>query len=84
MDRQQGHESYRGDAGTTWEGIEKSWSELKARVQYRWDRLTEQELDDVGGSYDRLVRKLQEKYELSREQAEQELDEFLSTVPPSA
>ena len=81
MDRHHGHESHRGNAGTnTWEGIEKSWSEIKARVQFRWDRLTEQELDQIGGSYGRLLGKLQEKYELTREQAEDELDAFLSTI----
>jgi flagellar biosynthesis chaperone FliJ len=45
--------------------------------------LTEQELDQIAGSYDRLLRKLQEKYELTMDQAEYELAEFLSTLNPA-
>jgi uncharacterized protein YjbJ (UPF0337 family) len=84
MDKQQGHESHKGSTGTNaWEGVEKSWSEFKVRIQDRWDRLTEQELDQIAGSYDRLLRKLQEKYELTMDQAEYELAEFLSTLNPA-
>jgi uncharacterized protein YjbJ (UPF0337 family) len=85
MDKRHGHEVHRGNAETSaWEGIEKIWGEFKARAQDRWDRLTEQEFDEIAGSYDRLIGKLQEKYELTREQAVDELKDFLNTFQPGA
>ena len=74
MNREQGSQSI------SWTEVEKSWIDLKGRVQDRWDRLTELELEQIGGNYDRLVEKLQVKYDLPREQVEKEVEEFLTTV----
>ena len=63
-----------------WKDVERNWTEYKDRVQDRWDQLTRDELDQIGGSYNELVGKLQEKYGITQQQAERELDEFQSTV----
>jgi len=63
-----------------WKDVERNWTEYKDRVQDRWDQLTRDELDQIGGSYNDLVGKLQEKYGITQQQAERELDEFQSTV----
>ena len=63
-----------------WKDVERNWTEYKDRVQDRWDELTRDELDQIGGSYNDLVGKLQEKYGITQQQAERELDEFQSTV----
>jgi uncharacterized protein YjbJ (UPF0337 family) len=63
-----------------WKDVEKKWSQFRVSVQERWGELTSEELDQIGGSYDRLVSKLQEKYGITRQQAEHELAEFQNTV----
>jgi uncharacterized protein YjbJ (UPF0337 family) len=63
-----------------WKDVERNWTEYKDRVQDRWDELTRDELDQIGGSYNDLVGKLQEKYGITQQQAERELEEFQSTV----
>lgn len=63
-----------------WKQVERNWTEYRDRVQDRWDELTRDELDQIGGSYNELVGKLQEKYGITQQQAERELDEFQSTV----
>jgi uncharacterized protein YjbJ (UPF0337 family) len=63
-----------------WKDYEKKWNQFKGRVQERWSELTTEELDQIAGSYDRLVAKLQEKYGITKQQAEQELEEFQNTV----
>lgn len=78
MNREQGSEAI------SWTEVEKNWIDLKARVQDKWDRLTDLDLEQIGGNYERLVEKLQLKYELIREQAEKEVDEFRATVQPEA
>jgi uncharacterized protein YjbJ (UPF0337 family) len=63
-----------------WKEVERNWTEYKDRVQDRWDELTRDELDQIGGSYNDLVGKLQEKYGITQQQAERELEEFQTTV----
>jgi uncharacterized protein YjbJ (UPF0337 family) len=63
-----------------WRDVETKWAALRTKVQERWADITSEELDQIGGSYDRLIAKLQEKYGLTQPQAERELQDFQSTV----
>lgn len=60
----------------------KNWNVLKGLVEERWNRLSGRELDRIEGNYDRFINKLQEKYGLSRLEAERELDEFRAGLRP--
>jgi uncharacterized protein YjbJ (UPF0337 family) len=81
MDNKDRPESMGLKGGTSnWRDVEKSWTAVKGQVQEKWDRFSELELDQVGGNYNRLIGKLQEKYGFTREQAERELDDFRTTV----
>ena len=62
----------------------KNWKDLKGLVEERWNRLTGRELDRIEGNYDRFISKLQEKYGMSRLEAERELDEFRAGLEPGA
>lgn len=61
--------------------VKKSWKALSVCVQERWDKLTCAELDWIEGNYDRLISKIQEKYNITLLQAERELTEFRATLP---
>lgn len=56
--------------------LERAWNQIKATVQGRWALLSWDDLDVIAGNYDRLAAKLQERYGMTRQQAERELDEF--------
>jgi len=45
-----------------WNIIEGKWKELKGHAREQWGKLTDDELEEVGGKKDRLVGKLQQKY----------------------
>lgn len=49
------------------------WKQLKGEVRNRWGRLTDDELDQVGGNAEKLVGLIQERYGVAREEAEREL-----------
>ena len=62
----------------------KNWKNLKGLAEERWNRLTGRELDRIEGNYDRFISKLQEKYGMSRLEAERELDESRAALQPEA
>jgi uncharacterized protein YjbJ (UPF0337 family) len=49
------------------------WRQFRGTVKKEWGKLTDDELDQVQGDYDRLVGKIQERYGTSREAIERRL-----------
>jgi uncharacterized protein YjbJ (UPF0337 family) len=52
------------------------WKQLKGSVKQRWAKLTDDDLTMLSGKKDELVGKIQERYGITREQAEREADEW--------
>lgn len=38
------------------------WKQLRGRVRKQWGKLTDDQIEQIGGSYERLVGVLQERY----------------------
>ena len=55
------------------------WKQIRGEVKRRWGMLTDDELDQVEGDFDKLSGRIQERYGYHREMAEREIDEFLRT-----
>jgi len=53
------------------------WTQLRGSVKSWWGRLTDDDLDRIGGQKDRLVGLVQEKYGQTREQAQHEVEQRL-------
>jgi uncharacterized protein YjbJ (UPF0337 family) len=58
--------------------IKGKWNQLKGEVKIQWGKLTDDELDEINGNFDKVVGKLQEKYGYDRDRAEQEADKFFT------
>lgn len=56
------------------------WKQLKGQVKQQWDKLTDDDLEYIGGKRDELVGRVQERYGWEREQAEMEVDNFLKST----
>ena len=56
------------------------WNQIRDDVQKRWEQLTAFDVDEIEGSYDILISKLQEKYGYTVEEASQEVNSFLEMV----
>lgn len=63
-----------------WDQIQGQWKQLKGNVQAKWGELTDDEVDEVKGDREALEGKIQEKYGKSKEEAKQEVDDFLSSI----
>ncbi len=53
----------------TWDQVEGKWKQLRGSVKQKWGNLTDDDLDQIAGTRDRLVGKLQERYGIAREEA---------------
>ncbi|OGO28014.1 MAG: hypothetical protein A2Z16_06575 [Chloroflexi bacterium RBG_16_54_18] len=60
-----------------------NWRHLCDLARKRWDRLTDDEIYNIAGRYERLVDRLQQRYNFTRPQAEQEIRSFLDWVEES-
>lgn len=49
------------------------WEQLKGNVQKEWGKLTDDDLDKIKGDSKILVGKLQEKYGMTKDEAEREV-----------
>ena len=58
--------------------FEGKWKQLKGTVKQRWGKLTDNDITMLSGKKDELVGKIQERYGITREQAEKEADEWAS------
>jgi uncharacterized protein YjbJ (UPF0337 family) len=52
--------------------FEGKWKQMRGQAKLWWGKLTDDDLEKVGGQYDKLIGLLQEKYGYSQQQAEDE------------
>jgi uncharacterized protein YjbJ (UPF0337 family) len=60
--------------------FEGKWKQLKGTVKQRWGKLTDDDLTALSGKKDELVGRIQERYGITREQAEREADEWAAAA----
>ena len=59
-----------------WDQIEGNWKQFKGEMKERWEKLMDDDLDVVGGKDDKTIGKLQERYGIAKEAAEEQLKKF--------
>jgi uncharacterized protein YjbJ (UPF0337 family) len=57
--------------------LKGQWNQVKGHLRKQWGRLTDDDLDQIKGSRDILLGKLQEYYGKDREANERELETWL-------
>ena len=57
--------------------LEGKWKNLKGQVREQWGKLTDDDVEEVGGRKDALVGKIQERYGESKDKAAKKVNEFL-------
>ena len=58
--------------------IDGNWKEMKGKVQQKWGKLTNDDLDVIDGRREELVGKIQQEYGKTRDEAEKEVDEYFN------
>jgi uncharacterized protein YjbJ (UPF0337 family) len=57
--------------------LKGQWSQLKGHLRKQWGRLTDDDIDQIKGSREILLGKLQEYYGKNRDENERELETWL-------
>ena len=65
-----------------WDQIEGRWQELKGVLREKWGKLTDSDVETIGGEMDQLVGALRRRYGMDREKAEREVADWLKTAEP--
>jgi len=53
--------------------FEGMWKQMKGNVREWWGKLTDDDLERIGGNKDKLMGALQERYGYTRERADEEI-----------
>lgn len=56
-----------------WERISGNWTQWKGRIQERWGKLTQEQLDVIAGRREQLSGHIQEAYGLTQDEADRQL-----------
>jgi uncharacterized protein YjbJ (UPF0337 family) len=61
-----------------WQQMEGKWKQYSGKVREQWGKLTDRDLEVIHGRREQLLGKIQERYGIVREEAERQVDEFMS------
>jgi len=67
-----------------WDQIEGKWTQMKGSLKQQWGKLTDDDLDYIAGSRDKLIGKLQERYGLAKEEANERADNWYNSMSTPA
>lgn len=59
------------------DSVQGHWKEIKGKLKQQWGKLTDDEITQMKGSFEELSGSLQKRYGLQKEQARDQINEFL-------
>jgi len=63
-----------------WDQMQGKWTQMKGSIKQQWGKLTDDDLEIIAGSKDKLVGRLQERYGIQKEEAQRQLDHWAKTA----
>ena len=59
-----------------WNIVKGNWTQFKGKVKEQWGELTDDDLDAIEGKRDQLVGKVQKRYGIAQEKAEEQIKDW--------
>lgn len=60
--------------------LKGNWKQAKGMIKKTWGKLTDDEIDQIEGGYDNLVGKVQEQYGYKKEEAREQVNNFMKSM----
>lgn len=60
--------------------LQGKWLQAKGLIQEKWGEITGDELDQINGNKELLIGKMQEKYGISKEKAQEAAEEIENKI----
>jgi len=60
-----------------WDQVEGKWKEMRGQVKEKWGKLTDDDLNYINGKRDQFVGRLQQRYGIAKEDAQDQLDRWM-------
>jgi uncharacterized protein YjbJ (UPF0337 family) len=75
-----------------WDRIEGNWKQITGKAKVQWGKLTDDDFDVIAGKREQLSGKIQERYGVAKDEAEQQIsaweksadDSWFGTAKPKA
>ncbi len=67
-----------------WDQVEGKWKQLKGSAKQQWGKLTDDDLTRISGKKDELVGRIQERYGITKEEAQRQADLWSSQAQEDA
>jgi uncharacterized protein YjbJ (UPF0337 family) len=60
-----------------WDTMEGQWHQVKGAVKAKWAKITDSDLSLLNGKKEEVLGKIQERYGVSKDQAEKQVDDWM-------
>jgi uncharacterized protein YjbJ (UPF0337 family) len=67
-------------ANTIAKDIKGNWSDIQSKVKSHWKKLSSKDLAEIEGSYTRLIEKVEDAYEFTKEEATEKVHEYIEKL----
>jgi uncharacterized protein YjbJ (UPF0337 family) len=65
-----------------WDEVAGRWKQFTGKAQQRWGKLTDDDLAVATGRRDELIGKIQERYGISKDEADRQVDSWIQSLDP--
>ena len=62
-----------------WDQVKGQWKQFKGKAVEQWGKLTDDDLDVIDGTREHLAGRIQERYGVTREEAEKQVEQWQSS-----
>src|SRR5512142_1819830 len=70
----------KGNQLMNWDRMEGEWKQRRGKAVHHWGKMMNDELAAIAGKYEELVGRLQSRYGIAREEAQQQVGEFKKMI----
>ncbi len=69
-----------GSHSGVWDQIAGAWKQVRGQARQQWGKLTDDDLEQVKGKRDELAGRIQQRYGVTKEEANRQIDDWANRL----